>query len=72
MADQSTATVGYLQGLLLGSPFDEQVLVQQAPGLRPDAGVSLGNRLHAACQSDDAKSKGFLSCFDSGLTALHS
>lgn len=70
--NQSTATVGHLQGLLLGSPFDEQVLVEQAPGLRPDAGVSLGNRLHAAFQPDDAKSKGYLSGFDSGPVTLHS
>lgn len=70
--DESTATVGHLQGLLLGSPFDEQVLVEQAPGLRPDASVSLGNRLHAALQPDDAKSKRYLSGFDSGPMTLHS
>lgn len=55
IADQSMATVGHLQGLLLGSPFNEKVLVEQAPGLRPDASVSLGHRLHAVFQQHDAK-----------------
>lgn len=55
MEDRSITTVGHLQGLLLGSPFNEKVLVEQAPGLRPDASVPLGHGLHAVFQQHDSK-----------------
>lgn len=53
MEDRSIVTAGHLQGLLLGSPLNEKVLVEEAPGLRPDAGVSLGHRLHAVFQQHE-------------------
>lgn len=38
----------HLEALLLGPPLDEHVLVQEAPCLGPDSGISSGHRLHAA------------------------
>lgn len=61
LENQSIATVDHLQSLLLGPPFDEQVFVEQAPGLRPDTGISLGHGLHAALEPDDERSKGYVS-----------
>lgn len=43
--------MNHLQALLFGSPFDKQILVEQTPGLGPDAGISSGRRLHASCES---------------------
>lgn len=37
----------HLQTLLLGSPFDEEVFVEQAPGLLPHSRISSAYRLHS-------------------------
>lgn len=38
----------YLEALLLGPPFDEQVLVEKTSCLWPNSCISSKNRLHAA------------------------